>query len=176
LYSQWEHWLPNDETTSDTFKRAGYYAKNVTDRLRVIALNTNLCSRENYWQLYDPRDQGDQLSWLAEQLTTAEMAGQHVHLVGHIPPSSECTETWLHNYMKLLDRFATTITGSWFGHTHNDEIRVYYPTDKNAGKGDSPTQIGFVGGSITTFGHVNPCYKIYTIDENQVRTKIALLY
>lgn len=63
--------------------------------------------------------------------------------------------------MQVLERFNSTIRGTFFGHTHDDEIRVYYKKTKN---GNKPIAAGLVGGSLTTYGHVNPCYKIYSTD------------
>ena len=50
----------------------GYYSVQVKPGLRVMALNTNYCTRLNPWTLYDPVDPGQQLKWLVNELYEAE--------------------------------------------------------------------------------------------------------
>lgn len=190
--SNWESWLGSNALS--TFLTHGYYSKTFAlDKnkfMKIIVINTNYCSRGNFWQLYDPVDPGNQLQWLVKELSEAEGNKQIVHIVGHAPITSDaCTQTWAHNYLTIITRFKDIIKASFFGHTHRDELRLYYPT-KNAqadeasmldetqpfevnesseGEKVQPILVGFVGGSITTFGYVNPCYKIYQMS-NEVST------
>lgn len=209
--------------------------------MKIIVINTNYCSRENFWQLYDPVDPGNQLQWLVNELFQAEKNGQIVHIVGHAPITSDaCTQTWAHNYLMIIDRFRSIIKTSFFGHTHRDELRLYYPSRyssqmyqsqgeqiqekvekeekrnerkeneenvpssssdinfhtneftssnkeeekeeekdvekemKSEGEVD-PILVGFVGGSITTFGYVNPCYKVYQMNDEVSDFSLSLL-
>lgn len=221
--------------------------------MKIIVINTNYCSRENFWQLYDPIDPGNQLQWLVNELFQAEKSGQVVHIVGHAPITSDaCTQTWAHNYLMIIDRFRSIIKTSFFGHTHRDELRLYYPSryssqmyqsqgeevqekveeegeeeqieksenEENAPSSSSdinfhtneftssnkqekeeeenkekeeteekdmeeemeseggevdPILVGFVGGSITTFGYVNPCYKVYQMNDEVSDFSLSLL-
>lgn len=61
--------------------------------------------------------------------------------------------------MKARFRYENTITAQFFGHTHTDEIELYY--DANTTK---PAGVAYVGPSATTFTFLNPGYRIYTID------------
>lgn len=73
---------------------------------------------------------------------------------------------WSQNYNRIVNRFETTITGQFFGHTHQDEFEIFYETANSSTSGhrSRPTNIAYIGPSITTFGNVNPGYRIYTID------------
>lgn len=170
--SNWESWLGSSALS--TFQTGGYYSKTfpLGDKklMRIIVINTNYCSRQNFWQLYDPVDPGNQLQWLVSELSQAEKAGQVVHIVGHAPITSDaCTQTWAHNYFAIINRFKRIIRTSFFGHTHRDELRLYFAPEKDGhllegGEKEEAILVGFVGGSITTFGYVNPCYKIYQMN------------
>jgi sphingomyelin phosphodiesterase len=56
----------------------------------------------------------------------------------------------------------------FFGHTHQDEFEIFYDTDysKNSVQNLRPTNVAFIGPSLTTYGNVNPGFRIYTIDGN----------
>lgn len=150
------------------FRTTGSYSFNLTERIRIIVLNTVYCSRNNLWNWLQPQDLGDQLTFLVSELREAESRGQSAHIIGHNPPNAECTETWLRNYIRVLGRFKSVITGSFFGHTHSDQYYLYFGEDNGNAYGTA-----FVGGSITTFGHVNPCYKIYTMSKDKVSLSLS---
>lgn len=138
----------------------GYYSIKMRPRLRTIVLNTNYCARLNPWTLYDNVDPASQLAWLVATLLAAELAQEKVHLVGHIvPDSTECTWPWLKNFLAILTRFETTISGQFYGHSHRDEFRVYY---SNEGKAISSA---FLGPSLTSFKGNNPAYRLYQMNE-----------
>lgn len=71
-----------------------------------------------------------QLKWLMNQLQTAETVNEKVHIIGHMPPGHpDCSKIWSHNYYNIIARFENTITGQFFGHTHQDEIELFYDPD-----------------------------------------------
>jgi sphingomyelin phosphodiesterase len=130
--------------------------------LRVVCLNTNYCTRLNPWTLLDPVDPGEQLQWLAKQLQAAESSGDKVHILGHIPPDNrECTQAWLHNFLRILDRFEHVVLAQYYGHTHRDEFRVLYSPNS---PGLRPISVAYVGPSVTPFTENNPAYRVYSMD------------
>lgn len=60
----------------------------------------------------------------------------------------------------LFWRFANIITGQFNGHTHFDEMRIFYNTSNLS----QVINIAYNGGSFTTYGMLNPNYRIYDID------------
>jgi hypothetical protein len=57
------------------------------------------------WSIYDPKDQEDQLKWLAETLLKAEKNGEKVHVLSHMPSGYEsCLKTWSREFHKIIDR------------------------------------------------------------------------
>ncbi|RWS14173.1 sphingomyelin phosphodiesterase-like protein 2, partial [Dinothrombium tinctorium] len=155
LYEQWQQWIC--EKSVKSFKYGGYYSRNVTKALKVIALNSNFCARLNFWQLLKPSDFGYQLQWLVNELNQAEKSRQSVHIIGHIAPDKfQCNAIWLRHYLRILKRYNETIKAQFFGHTHFDEFRVYETkSDK------TPLSMAYIGGSLTTYLNVNPMFKVY---------------
>ncbi|XP_054154575.1 sphingomyelin phosphodiesterase-like [Oppia nitens] len=166
LAQQWQQWLPN--SALKTLKIGGYYALAIRPGLRILVLNTNYCSRLNLWVYYRSVDTGDQLKWLIKELDRAERVGDRVHLVGHIPPdNAQCTQSWLYNFMAIVERYTETITGQFYGHTHYDEFRVYYAN----GNSSRPTGAAFIGPSVSPYVHskhlmINPAYRVIKCMDN----------
>lgn len=46
--------------------------------LRVVSLNMNFCSRENFWLMVNSTDPADQLQWLVTVLQASEDKGEKV--------------------------------------------------------------------------------------------------
>lgn len=57
------------------------------------------------WLLLENEDPVGELQWLVDTLLAAEAAGEIVHLLGHIPPSSDdCDHTWSHIFNQIVTR------------------------------------------------------------------------
>lgn len=121
----WKHWLP--VSTSDTVRRGAFYSAVIRPGFRIISLNMNVCYKFNFWLLQNSTDPMAQLQWLVNELQGAEMAYEKVHIIGHIPPGSDdCLKIWSRNYNEIVTRYESTIAAQFFGHTHHDEIELFY--------------------------------------------------
>ncbi|XP_028969109.1 sphingomyelin phosphodiesterase [Galendromus occidentalis] len=162
LASFWSPWLGEEQ--SQTIRHGGYYAISISPVLKVIALNTNFCYYLNFWLLADSRDPAGQLAWLVRELQDSEVRGQKVHLLGHVPPGSfDCVHTWSAQFLRIVERFGSTITGQFYGHTHYDEFRVFYGANRV-----TPVGAAFIAPSATSYSAVNPAYKVFTYREQGV--------
>ncbi|KAF2894532.1 hypothetical protein ILUMI_11660 [Ignelater luminosus] len=156
---QWAHWLPKE--TETTIRKGGYYTVLARPGFRIIALNSNVCYTANLWLVYQDKDPYGQLQWLVEVLTEAEKNKEAVHILSHIPPGdSECFKQWSHEFRRIVDRFSNTITGQFNGHTHHDELRVFYGINNP----EEVVNVAYNGGSFTTFVALNPDYRIYDVE------------
>lgn len=92
-----------------------------------------------------------------------------MHILAHIPPNSkECQGTWKREYITIIERFAHIITAQFNGHTHNDEIRLFYDSDNDA----KIYNVAWNGGSTTAYSDLNPNYKLYIVNrKNYVSVK-----
>lgn len=127
-----------------------------------IDLSSNTIDLIFRWLWYQPKDPEGQLQWLADTLLQAEKDGELVHILAHIPGgSSECQSTWKREYLKIVDRYAHIIRAQFNGHTHNDELQLYYSSSNN-----TVNNVAWNGGSTTAFSNLNPNYKVYAVDSN----------
>jgi sphingomyelin phosphodiesterase len=102
LDAQWRRWLP--ESTSQTVRYGGYYSVSVRPGFRIISLNMNYCHNKNWWLLLNTTDPAQELQWLIYELQAAELSGDLVHILGHIPPGHpDCLKTWSRNFYKVYN-------------------------------------------------------------------------
>ncbi|KAK4883571.1 hypothetical protein RN001_006890 [Aquatica leii] len=164
IADEWTQWLPKE--TKDSIRKGGYYTVLVKPGFRIIAINSNVCFTNNAWLAYDDRDPLNQLQWLADALFEAEKNDEAVHILSHVPPGDdECIKQWAHEYRRIIERFHGIITEQFNGHTHMDELKIFYDPNDD----DRVIHVANNGGSLTTFVSVNPNYKIYYIEEGQNR-------
>ncbi|CAH0547909.1 unnamed protein product [Brassicogethes aeneus] len=155
---EWSRWLPAH--TKPTIKKGGFYTVLVKKGIRVVALNSNVCYKNNLWLIYDDKDPNGQLQWLVDVLAEAEKNKEKVHVLSHIPPGEvECHRQWSNQFRRIVERFSETITAQFNGHTHYDELRVFF-------NGSKVINVAFNGGSFTTYTGLNPNYRIYIVDKN----------
>ncbi|CAG9820155.1 unnamed protein product [Phaedon cochleariae] len=153
--SKWTKWL-SEEEVKKTILKGGYYTVQAKPGLRIIVLNNNVCSVDNWWLVYQDNDPYDQLKWLVEVLKASEDKKESVHILSHIPTAS-CLKSWAREYNRIIERFANTITGQFYGHTHLDQFYIYYGSDLK------PTNVAWNGASVVA-DKANPNYKLYTVD------------
>jgi len=145
----------------DQFSLDGFYSMDFNDALRIIAINSNFCINYNFFLFLGWEDPASELSWLAEELLAAEAQGKKVHILSHVPSGSGgCLGAWGREFSKIINRFEGTVMAQFYGHTHSDEFQIFYdPEDTSRATG-----ISFIAPSVTTIGHTNPAYRIYTVD------------
>ncbi|KAI1903453.1 hypothetical protein AGOR_G00027350 [Albula goreensis] len=157
MAEEWAPWLP--EQALQTLRRAGFYTVQIQPGLRLVSLNMNFCARENFWLMVNSTDPADQLQWLVGILQEAENKGEKVHIIGHIPPGL-CLKSWSWNYYHIINRYESTVTGQFFGHTHVDEFQMFYDEETLT----RPLGVAFIAPSVTTYINLNPGYRVYYVD------------
>ncbi|XP_072376468.1 sphingomyelin phosphodiesterase-like isoform X1 [Diabrotica undecimpunctata] len=158
-----EHdWLEK-EAVKKTILAGGYYTVKTKKGLRLIVLNNNVCSRENWWNLYNSEDPYGQLQWLVDTLLEAEKNKEIVHILYHIQTSS-CIASWGRAYNQILKRFQNTIAAQFNGHTHRDQFFLHYDNES------TPIGVTFNGGSLMP-DEANPNYKIFSVADSSFNVK-----
>ncbi|XP_057330103.1 sphingomyelin phosphodiesterase isoform X2 [Microplitis mediator] len=165
LDKQWKRWLPAG--VSHTVRRGAFYSVLVRPGFRILSVNMNYCNNKNWWLLLNSTDPVSELQWLVYELQGAEMNGEKVHIIGHIPPGhSDCLKIWSRNYYHIINRYESTIAAQFFGHTHYDEFQLFYDT-ADLGRALS---IAYVGPSVSPYYDLNPGYRIYYVDGDHPKT------
>ncbi|KAH8382962.1 hypothetical protein KR009_006008 [Drosophila setifemur] len=159
LYNDWSKWLPVE--TKETILKGGYYTVSPKAGFRVIALNSNDCYTDNFWLYHSGTDKIPQLQWFHDTLLAAEKAGEYVHILTHIPSGDgTCWSVWAREFNRIITRFSPTISGIFTGHSHKDEVFVYYSEEGHA------TAVAWNGGAVTSYSNKNPNYRVYDVNQD----------
>ncbi|KZP01292.1 sphingomyelin phosphodiesterase [Calocera viscosa TUFC12733] len=160
----WFGWLTADELEYARTNR-GRYTTRPVDGLKIISLNTNDCYAQNYWLFVDTTelDPNGQLLWLAQELADSESRGERVWIISHIPPGvPDCFRSWSEAHNQIVQRYWRTIAGVFSGHTHRDEIKLFYANESKTTS--SALAVNWIGPSVTPFTQLNPGWRAYTVD------------
>ncbi|XP_069705209.1 cyclic GMP-AMP phosphodiesterase SMPDL3A [Periplaneta americana] len=166
----WRYWLPTEAL--QTFNKGGYYTiEQKVRKLRIVALNTNLCSDI----VGNEDDPAGQWAWLEDTLQKSQRNRETVYLVGHMPPGVDERQTggispyhdvfqerFNQRYLKLVRKYSDIIVGQFFGHLHSDSFRIVY-SDKG-----QPVSWMFLAPAVspkrTPSGANNPGLRLYKFD------------
>ncbi|KAI0225511.1 hypothetical protein L0F63_000370 [Massospora cicadina] len=163
LTEEWKKWLPPSALA--TVNKGGYYSVNHNQKLKVIALNSNLCYVYNFHLLLDPSnpDPNGILQWLTTQLQDAEDNSMRVFILGHVPPGSkDCYQHWSDRYYKIIQRYYAIISAQFFGHEHSDQFQLFYSSERKLRS--TAISHAFVAPSMTPFDGHNPGFRVYKVD------------
>jgi len=145
-----------------TFRKGGYYTELHKPGCRIVTINTNFCYTNNFWIIYNAVDPEGHLQWFSDTMHAAEQAGEKVWIVGHVPPGSgDCWSKWSMQFLRVINRYEAIIMAQFYGHTHNDEIRVFFDDSTIVPR---PTGSLFIGVSVTPYTDLNPGYKVFYAD------------
>lgn len=77
-------------------------------------------------------------------------------VIGHIP-TEHCLKSRSWNYCWIVARYKNTLVGQFFGHTHMNEVEVFYDKETLSWL----LSIVFLAPSTTTYIGLNPGYQVY---------------
>ncbi|KAK7063316.1 Sphingomyelin phosphodiesterase [Halocaridina rubra] len=167
ITAQWSRVVPGLE--NGTVLYGGYYSVLLKPGFRIISLNSMFGYSSNVWLTENSTDLASELFWLEAELGKAEAAGEHVHLLGHIPPGIVSAErTWSREYNRIIWRYENIIRAQFFGHTHSDEYEVFLEDDRAIG-------VAYIAPSQTPWHNYNPSYRIYIVDGDRPYTTRLVL-
>ncbi|KAJ8462161.1 hypothetical protein ONZ51_g11074 [Trametes cubensis] len=153
--SLWEHegWLPQSAVDLARSHYAAYMVRR-TDGLRVITLNTDLWYTANYFNYINMTnpDVSGMLRFVTDELQAAEDAGDSVWILGHVLTGWDGTNP-LQNptnlFYQIVDRFSPhVIKAIFFGHTHEDQLMIYYANNGTTMNAQTAQAAGWVNRSF----------------------------
>lgn len=163
----------------------GAYATVTSSNLKIISINTDFwytANIFNYYNMTNPDTSGI-LTFLADELQKSEDINQRVWIIGHVLSGYDGSNA-LPNpsalFYSIVRRFSpSTIAGIFFGHTHQDQLMIYYdylPNSTIATNSSSvlrnttlvdyskPLSVGYIGPSITPLSGNNAGWVLLEVD------------
>lgn len=166
---QYENWLPEDAVALAKAHYAGYMVKR-PDGLRVITLNTDMWYKANYFNYINMTnpDNSGMLRFLTDELQAAEDAGDRVWIVGHVLSGWDGTNPLANPtnlFYQIVDRYSPhVIANIFFGHTHEDQISIFYANNATTISADTALAVSWMGPSITPLTNLNSGFRVYEVD------------
>ena len=189
----WQHkgWI-DAKNAGRVREHYGSFSMSPRKGLRVISLNTDYWYYVNFYNYIhmDYPDNSGMLRFLTDELFAAEEAGERVWIMGHVLTGwngGEALDRPSNLFYQIVSRFApTTIAHIFFGHTHEDQLQVFYENDNGvSASAKQHTQHAvtnaYVAPSITPYINLNPTFRVYkfhpetfdTMDYDQYYTPIS---
>ncbi|KAM6910522.1 acid sphingomyelinase-like phosphodiesterase 3b [Xenentodon cancila] len=186
IAEMWHNWL--DPQSKETFKKGGYYTEKLLNRtgFRMLVLNTNLYYDQNK-VTQDMADPADQFIWIDRILAEAATNKEKVYIIGHVPPGffeKKRSKPWFRQnfnkqFLDLIEKHHSVITGQFFGHHHTDSFRMFY------NKEGMPISAMFLSPAITPWettlpgvvdGANNPGIRVFEYDTKTLLVKDVVTY
>lgn len=155
--------LLSDETFK-SFKNRGFYSEYIPElNMRFINLLSVQWETLNFYMLVFKFDPSGQFQWLWETLREAEKNNEFVYITMHVTPGGDSTyQLFDELFSDTIERFRNIIRGIFAGHAHEDQYRFTREKLDNS-KIVHPI---FIPGSLTTFGGMQPAFRVYEIDRD----------
>ncbi|KAH8099275.1 sphingomyelin phosphodiesterase [Cristinia sonorae] len=172
LASLWQHegWLPQAAVQLARAHYSAYMVKR-KDGLRIITLNTDLWYKANYFNYINMShpDTSGMLRFLTDELQAAEDAGDRAWILGHVLTGWDGTNP-LGNptnlFYQIVDRFSHTIAAIMWGHTHEDQLSIFYANNATVISAETAQNIAWIGPSVTPLNNLNSGFRVYEVDSN----------
>jgi len=161
----WSVNLPDDAKT--TMSYGGYYQARARPGLRVISLNSNYFTDDNFWLLANQTDAENQLNWLAnvlEQMSGPDGTHEKAIIICHHPLKS-WRQDMAEAFINITQQHRQTIVNMFMGHTHHNQYATVSTLDEAS---PTPMFMSFIGGSVVPFTNLNPGFLQYTYDRSEV--------
>ncbi|KAJ3527846.1 hypothetical protein NM688_g8072 [Phlebia brevispora] len=157
--SLWEQkgWIPESAVELARAHYAAYMVKRV-DGLRIITLNTDFFGvlsftgyRDNLFNFINMTvpDTSGMLRFLTDELQDAEDAGDRAWILGHVLSGWDGTNALLNPtnlFYQIVDRFSPhVIAGIFWGHTHEDELSIFYANNATVIDAENALAVSWVG-------------------------------
>lgn len=166
-------WMPESERSDLKSHYAGF---SVTTKrgLKIIGLNSNAAYVKNLWSyinLSQTPDPFGQWKFLIDELVQSEQKQQRVWIMAHIPLGNDGILP-IHSdiFAKIVERFSPyTVANIFFGHTHKDEFKVLYASNK-------PVNMAWIVQSVTPAWNFNPSFRYYEVEDRSFNIRNTYNY
>ncbi|KJK83208.1 hypothetical protein H634G_01337 [Metarhizium anisopliae BRIP 53293] len=176
LSRAWSRWIGNSSMVEARAVGA-YSTRYPKGNLRIISLNTNMYYRLNFmlYQEVLEKDPNGQFEWLIKELDAAEMIGENVYIIGHMPMGDADALPNGSNYFdQIVNRYSKTIKAMFFGHTHLDHFEISY-SNYTERTHDNAVAITYICPSLTPTAGM-PSFRVYDVDAETFQVIDAKTY
>ncbi|KAF2770786.1 hypothetical protein EJ03DRAFT_269756 [Teratosphaeria nubilosa] len=167
----WQHegWLNSTAAQQASLHYGAYSIKNHYG-LRMITLNTDFWYHSNYLNYINMSnpDVSGSLKFVIQELQAAEDAGERVWIFGHVLSGWDGSNPLVNPtnlFYQIVERYSPHVIANIFwGHTHEDEIMIYYAKNGTNMSAATALNSGWIGPSVTPLTNLNSGFRMYEVD------------
>lgn len=108
------------------------------------------------------------LSFVIQELQAAEDAKERVWILGHVLTGwdgSNPLPNPTNLFYQIVDRYSPhVIANIFFGHTHEDQIMIYYANNGTVQSSENAMALGWMAPSVTPLTNLNSGFRMYEVD------------
>jgi len=120
----------------------------------------------NYINTSNP-DLSGTFQFMIQELQAAEDAGERVWILGHVLSGwdgSNPNQNPTNLFYQIVERYSPhVIANIFFGHTHEDEVMIYYANNGTNQSLSTALNTGWVGPSVTPLTNLNSGFRVYEV-------------
>lgn len=138
--------------------------------IRIISMNSDFWYRNNLYNYINTTnpDASGQFAFLIQELQKAEDAGERVWIINHVLTGWDGSNA-LNNpsdlFYQIVDRYSPhVIANVFFGHTHEDELMIYYANNATVQNSSTAQTPGWIGPSVVPLTNLNSGFRMYEVD------------
>ncbi|KAF4553549.1 Hypothetical protein D9617_6g092800 [Elsinoe fawcettii] len=167
----WQHegWITEKAAAQARTHYGAYSIKNHYG-LRIITFNSDFWYKSNYLNYFNMTnsDVSGTFKFMIDELQAAEDAGERVWIVSHVLSGWDGSNP-LPNpsnlFYQIIDRYSPhVIANVFFGHTHEDQLMIYYANNATSQSAETALTPGWIGPSVTPLTNLNSGYRLYEVD------------
>lgn len=138
--------------------------------LRMITFNSDFWYRSNFLNYINTSnpDVSGTFRFVIDELQAAEDAGERVWLFAHVLSGWDGSNPLANPtnlFYQIIDRYSPhVIANVFFGHTHEDELMIYYSNNGTVQSLDTALTPGWIGPSVTPLTNLNSGFRMYEVD------------
>jgi len=163
----WQHeeWI---NATAANQARVHYGAYSLLNHygLRMITFNTDFWYHSNYLNLINTSepDVSGTFQFMIKELQAAEDARERVWIFGHVLSGWDGSNPLANPtnlFYQIVDRYSPhVIANIFFGHTHEDQVMIYYSNNGTLQSLDTAINTGWIGPSVTPLRNLNSGFRM----------------
>ena len=164
-------WITPEAAASARRHYAGYSIHHPQyPKLKIVTLNSDFWYRNNFLNFINTTnpDNSGMFSFLISELQAAEDANERVWIVQHVLTGwdgSNPNPNPIDLYYQIIDRYSPhVIANIFFGHTHEDQVMIYYSQNGTVRDAAHAQAVGWIGPSVVPLTNLNSGFRMYEVD------------
>lgn len=167
----WKHegWIDSAAAKQARLHYGAYSIKNHYG-LRMITFNSDFWYKSNFLNFINTSnpDVSGSFKFVIDELQAAEDAGERVWLFAHVLSGWDGTNPVpnpTNLFYRIVERYSPhVIANVLFGHTHEDQVMIYYANNGTDRSISNALNTGWIGPSVTPLTNLNSGFRMYEVD------------